>query len=332
LGLIVIGDRLLKILSLQGIKFSFKEKQVFYGQVEAIKIDNVNIKSITNDEIIAYTTINMQDSNANYFPMSDIGVKNFLITETSGSVTQEVDILKVESLAFSGRKFNLIVMIDCSSSMKEKLDESKKIVKKLLSKISGLKPNVAIYKITGENSEKGWLIDDIWAKPDLFLKETDNPIDNIKAEGKTPLWSSIEEALNVADKRTIIGNKMIICLTDGKNYPENADEFNVLLKKITSLNIPILSVKFGAGDENMEKISTKSGAGGKDVGYFDNTSIKTLENVFDRIADIVTKTYTVFWKPIFKQGDGEVSVNLQVSFKNRNDELKEGKYSFTYLI
>lgn len=340
LGLIEVSERILKLL-LSLMKQFFKGAKIFYGTAKDIKIDRVKIESVSIEEVVVCAIINIIDENKNYFPIEELVPDNFLVTESLNQVTNTAKIDKVIPFNVSNTKLRMILLIDCSGSMKsnEKLNKSKEAAIQMiheLSKFENLDYQIMIYKITDEN---GGFIDNngFWFKandPSLPLK-----IRSLKAEGATPLWDSLNKVINFVCQPNIDGYKIIVCLTDGKNEIqglteelENA-EFETLRDIVQNSEIPIISIGFGQEDySKMIQLSMISGAGSSGVGSFVGVSPKDLKGIFDNIVFSITKAYRIYWKPTFREKDKTINVNLGISFKTKKGDTKLDNSKFTYKL
>lgn len=337
LGLIEIGGRILKIL-LSLIKRFFKMSKIFYGKTEKLTIDRLKIESVKENEIVVCATINTIDSNQNYFPIGDLKSENVVIREKIDKIENVANVKNIISFGDSCVNLNIILLIDCSRSMKgDKLEKSKDAAIQLINDLSKFKTitcQVIVYKVT---DQQGGYIDDKWF--DINDHTLLNKIRELQADGGTPLWDSIEETINLACDSSVVGYKMIVCLTDGKNEVrgkntgEQKSQFNKLRDRITTTNIPLFSIGFGNEDyKEMIELSMLSGAGKRGIGYFIGVFPKDLKGIFDDIIFSITKSYRIFWKPTFDTQDKDIDVDLEVSFVTKKGDMKKDRYRFKYKI
>lgn len=331
LGLIEIGGRILRILLSEA-------SRIFYGETDGLTIDRLMVESVSDEEIIVCATINTIDSDKNYFPIETLRPGDFIVTEKLGRIEYTAEIKNIIHFGDSNINLNIIFLIDCSGSMEKdsKLEKSKDAVIQLLNKLSKfetLKCKIIIYKITDEN---GGCLDNRWFK----IKDPTLPkkIEKLEAIGNTPLWNSIEHAMDIACDPDVIGYKMIVCLTDGINKVPNNNNgqeevFDKLMNRVKTSNIPIVSIGFGNEDyKKMAELSHQSGAGGKGIGFFIGIPPKDLKKIFDDIIYSITTSYRIFWKPTFNRKNRIINVVLEASYITRKEERKKCKVDFEYEI
>lgn len=338
LGLIEIGGRILRIL-LSLIKRFFKASRIFYGETEGLTIDRLKVESVSEEEIIVCATINTIDSNKNYFPIETLKSDNFIITETLEGIENIANIKNIIAFGASHTNLNIILLIDCSTSMGggSKLEKSKDAAIQLLNELSKFKTlncQVVIYKITDKN---GGYIDNMWFN--INDSTLPNKIRELQADGWTPLWNSIDNAMDLACDPKVIGYKMIVCLTDGLNDEQGQSKdlqnakFIKLKNRVLASDIHIVSIGLGMEDyKEMIELSTLSGAGGKNKGYFIGISAKDLKGIFDDIIFSITKSYRIFWKPTFNNKNRIIDVDLDTSFITQKGDIKKDKFKFKYKI
>lgn len=226
-------------------------------------------------------------------------------------------------------QLNLILMIDCSTSMKDelKLEKSKEAAINFLQRINSLDNlicKVVLYRISSE--QQGFVAAKWFDSSDLELYQQ---IQNLQIAGVTPLFRSLLHTLDLAS-RVQQGNTMIICLTDGESTEEDLSVNNVL-EPIKNTQVPIISIGFGKEAYTaMIQISELSGAGKSGAGYFIGVEPNEINRIFEDISDSIACSYRISWMPGF-ENQNEVNLKLRVMYRDGEGIVHQDVYEIVHI-
>lgn len=323
-GLNITGSKILKLLLIKR-KQVFQRKRVFYQGVESVAIERPNFHPKKEDNLLELdATIFMVDVNGNSFPLDNLTVDNFAIEESLGLETNIIKPSKVDKATKGKKQLNLIMMIDCSTSMKEdlKLEKSKEAAIKFLQRINDLDNlvcKVVLYCISSE--QQGFVASKWFDSTELELYQH---IQNLQIAGGTPLFSSLKDTLDLAS-RVQQGNTMIICLTDGESAGENLT-LEDIIESVKNVRVPIISIGFGnEAYTSMIQISERSGAGGAGAGYFIGAEPHEINRIFEDISDSIACSYRISWMPGFENQE-QVDLKLRVIYKDKDGKEHHDVY------
>lgn len=327
-GLSITGSKILKLLLVKR-KQIFQKNRVFYQGVRSVAIERTNFHPNKEENRLELdATIFMVDINGNSFPLDNLTVDNFTIEESLGLETNIIKPSKVDKVTQGKTQLNLILMIDCSNSMKDdlKLEKSKEAAIKFLQRINDLDNLVCKAVLYCISSEKQGFIASKWFdSKDLELYQH---IQNLQIAGGTPLFSSLKETLDLAG-RVQQGNTMIICLTDGESAGENL-QLEDIIELVKKLSVPIISIGFGnEAYTAMKQISELSGAGGLGAGYFIGAQPHEINRIFEDISESIACSYRISWVPKFENQD-EVDLKLRVIYKDGEGEEHQDVYEILW--
>ena len=162
----------------------------------------------------------------------------------------------------------------------------------------------------------------IWSDHiDVFTEQ----LKGIVASDSTPLWSSIELAINEISKFSK-GYKNIIFVTDGLNNVGDTTDQRIaeIIRLAKQNNVNIYGIAYGDGDgvnvEQIEKIAVGTGAGGENVGYFINVDAEEIgiNVVYSEIVRNIVNAYRVSWKPTGASTGQKVDVHINLTYEYQN--------------
>jgi len=189
-----------------------------------------------------------------------------------------------------------------------------------MKKLESINCKILVYRLSSEN--RGF-IEEKWSSIDTQLESL---IESLQIGGRTPLFSSLKEAIEKAKSMDQNDKNMIVCLTDGKSEGEEI-KFEDIAKDVEESDIPVISIGFGEQDySDMMKISNLSGAGKNGKGYFIRANPEEISKIFEQLALDVASTYQIYWASKIEQQDG-IKIKIIVKYKDEDgkmhtDELK----------
>lgn len=294
------------------------------------------------EEITLYTIIkSLQDSGNR--PLEGLTIGNFSVLEQYRGIQKKAEILDLKALQASS--LNIVLVIDVSGSMESHIGQVQTAIKRFIQEVKSIHDRgsasgkMAVLLVKGESASLTNFLkphgQSIWLSfDDQNLNSIVNHLDQLKAEGNTPLYDSLRLAAEQLTKLDESSYNVIVCLSDGEdNRSRNGiEDISIVSQK---LQVPIFSVAYSNTLENSLKlkqftdISRDSGAGGENVGSFINSEISQLQNLFSRIAGSIEKAYELRWKTKSNVGD-DVKVVIQVSYEGRRNLFStEIKKSYT---
>lgn len=323
----IIGSKILKILLVRK-KLFFLTNKILYPDIDSISIrKQESIPSKKGGEFSTEASILIKDINGNIFPLSTLSENNFIIEESLGFRKYKIKPDKVIRLYQGKINLNLILMIDCSTSMKteNKIEKGKLAAidfLKRIKKLDSINCKVALYRISSVN--QGFIHQD-WLLIDDHLE---NLIKNLQPGGNTPLFSSLSEAIKKAKSMNNNDRNMIVCLTDGKSEGEKI-KLEEISKDVKITQIPIISIGFGEEDYSaMKHISSLSGAGENGKGYFIRAKPEDISKVFEELAMSIASMYQISWtSKIGNQKD--VRLKIVVTFKDEDGKKHRDVFEVT---
>jgi len=222
---------------------------------------NLRNKSTIREEILSYHLDDSQevevlqvvvpavvtDRRGNY--VSDLTKEDFVIVEDG--IEQEISYFSK-----SGRStFHLVLLIDISSSMRDKIQKVKEVAKKFLRQLMSRGDKAIIVFFNHEVFEDSDFTGDI--------NELDNALSIAIPFGATALYDAI--AYSVKLMKSIIGHNIIILLSDGEDNSSAIDPYT-LMNIVERSNSVIYSIgkkeymnTFDQYQEILQKISVSSG-------------------------------------------------------------------------
>lgn len=316
ISIIDLGKRILSILNTYA-KILFNKKRKFWGNPKNIKIDRSKIEEVSLDNITLFTTISVSDANNNYFPLDNIGVENFTIYERCGNEERKAKVSKIVALEDTQTRILITLALDCSGSMHDngKIEKSKEAVIALLKELeeySNLECSVGLYFITTKT--QGYAGDKFYSKNEFG--ELMKIVNNIKAEGKTPLWESLSLIVDNYATQIDNGYQIIICLSDGLDSNQTKITYNIVKSKVIKAKIPFIFIGYGEENySNMIELAEQSGAGQMGIGHFIKVMPNEIERIFEDIARSIRKSYKIYWKPTFKEHKKNIDVRVKIRYK-----------------
>ena len=126
-----------------------------------------------------------------------------------------------------------------------------------------------------------------------------------------------------------IGYRAIICLTDGQDTISANINYDGIIQRFNSANVPMFSVCYGNASDyvKLANLSKVSGAGDEGVGSFIDYKYESLPNIFKDIGDSIIASYVISWLSDTTNiaTEGKVIVNVDVKY-NSFEASFEGSY------
>jgi Mg-chelatase subunit ChlD len=304
---------------------------------------------VSQDKIIAWTTIKLMDKYGKESYIEDISPRNFTILETHNKKTRTATIYNLEHTE-KERSVKAILLIDNSGSMKEpsgvarsakseytKMQIAKKAAVDFVGLTQAEATNIAVLPFAGEKTSRDSFIKapdgQIWwsRSQASTLKKS---ISALQADGNTPLWEAIDVALEQYRNLSDASYNVIICLTDGQNTKERIPYFH-LLEKVGQKHIPIYTLGYGTHEKLNEKelieLAIESGAGKQGMGSFIRLHPKDWVDKLKEIRTNITKLYEISWAPTVTTIGAQVSVKIKIEYKIQ-EERYEKEYPLSYVF
>jgi Ca-activated chloride channel family protein len=208
---------------------------------------------------------------------------DFILTEDG--VEQEIS-----HFSTGGKStFHLVMVVDISSSMKDKIAHVKEVAKLFLKELLQKDDKAIIVFFNHDVFEDSDFTSDI--------NELDNSLSIAFPFGATALYDAI--AYSVKLLKSIIGQNIIIIFSDGEDNSSAIDPYT-LMKIVERSNSVIYSI--GTGDDSerfynqyqelLEKISTSSGG----MTFFYN-DLSDIEKLYKKIRQDIRAKYVIQFSP-----------------------------------
>jgi hypothetical protein len=333
--LIEVGKRILKIL--------INNFYGFLGKTESQErnIKNINVKINHNDkskgngkngeyEIVA--DITRVDNNDRHVPLEYLDASNVSIVENGRTIRPQ----KVSYLGNKQSKFNILFLIDDSTSMEDGNKDFNKVKDQLIKLIEILKrhtnfdTSIGITTLTNPKKSAANFPLDKWYNLNTDYDEIMEKINAIKLQDETsgfgtPLFHSINECYKEIEEQiqnTSAETNLVVVLSDGEDTnhdtkQENIEKLNASIPKL-NCQLKFIGYEWTPTSEIID-IVKRSGAGGKGLGYFCNIKDEELEQVFNDILQSVLKRYRISWRTYFPNGKG-VTRTIRVNYKGKKSE------------
>ncbi|MCK4761142.1 MAG: VWA domain-containing protein [Candidatus Aminicenantes bacterium] len=222
----------------------------------------------------------VMDQKGNY--VSGLKKEDFILLEDG--VAQDIDYFTI-----SGRtKFNLVLLIDISSSMKNKIGKVKEAARLFLEQLLSKNDRAIIV----------FFNHDVFEDTD-FTNNIDELFNSISVAfpfGATALYDAIAYCIKLL--KSITGRNIIILFSDGEDNSSYIDPYT-LIKKAEKSNSVIYSIgkKLGAYEDSqyqdlLRKISSSSGGM---TFFFDK--VEDIEKVYRRIRQDIRAQYILQFSP-----------------------------------
>lgn len=274
----------------------------------------VNLKNHTTlrEEILSYHLDDSQevevlqvvvpvvvtDRNGNY--VSDLDKDDFVIIEDG--VEQEISYFSK-----SGKStFHLVLLIDISSSMRDKIRKVKEVAKQFLRQLLSKGDKAIIVFFNHEVFEDSDFTSDIG--------ELDNALSIAIPFGATALYDAV--AYSVKLMKGIIGHNIIILLSDGEDNSSAIDPYT-LLNIVERSNSVIYSIgkkeymnSYDQYQEILQKISVSSGG----MTFFPD-DVDEVHKVYEKIRRDIKAKFLLRFSPKDKQKHNRFR-KIEVKVKN----------------
>ncbi len=187
-------------------------------------------------------------------------------------------------------KINFMIALDRSGSMIPVMDQAKNATKEFI----GLLP---------ENSETALMAFD--TEIDVlknFTSDRDElsaAIDRIKAEGSTPLYDTVVEAINILSSREEL--KFLVLITDGvdANYSDTAfgskNKLSDAIRLAREKGIPVLTIGIGTEIDEFSLGTLALSTGGV---FLSSPTIDELKTSFEKLLELFRSSYVLRYKYI----------------------------------
>jgi VWFA-related protein len=208
-------------------------------------------------------------------------------------------ILKVVSADQKGAPLEVVLVIDCSSSMTPAMDDMKKAASSF---IDYLAPQDKVAILSFSNI---YYLNCDFTSDKEALKSA---IDKLKPIGGTSLYLSVNEAVSMFGKKEE-ANRAVIALTDGRNNGPGTVEN--CIEESRKANIPVFTIGLGP-DVDPDSLNLLAGSTG---GIYKNAPASSdLEEVYKLMGDQLKKQYWVEYKASPEHWP-KTSVNASIRLK-----------------
>lgn len=307
---------------------------------EILTFSNMQIHVTENGDVTLRTVVN-SFLNGNRKPLKVLTPNDFFIVEKFGSESKQAVLLQAKP---HNSPTQIVILIDVSGSMNEstsmlngsgtplsKVDVAKNavlvfindLINSDISSINGQPSYVAflpfssngVYFLERTNGE-------IWF-PTLpeSRDEVVHAILSLSTDGQTPMYDAVSHAINVLQSSNDSRYKLIFCLTDGIDTSSNITLDNLTMK-LRDSNIPVVSVGYGVdqgvNEAVLNSVSTASGAGNKNVGYFTNVAPQDLSQIFRGLLSDLNNIYEIRWKSSFPSPGSRVNATISATYVSVN--------------
>jgi Ca-activated chloride channel family protein len=291
------------------IKFNFGQMPK-NQKLEALV--NLKNKTTIREEILSYHLDDSQevevlqvvvpavvtDRRGNY--VSDLSKDDFVIVEDG--VEQEISYFSK-----SGRStFHLVLLIDISSSMRDKIQKVKEVAKQFLRQLMSKGDKAIIVFFNHEVFEDSDFTSDIG--------ELDNALSIAIPFGATALYDAV--AYSVKLMKSIIGHNIIILLSDGEDNSSAIDPYT-LMNIVERSNSVIYSIgkkeymnTFDQYQEILRKISVSSGG----MTFFLD-DVDEVRKVYEKIRRDIKAKFLIRFSPKDKEKRNRFR-KIEVKIKN----------------
>ncbi|MDO4634067.1 MAG: VWA domain-containing protein [Eubacteriales bacterium] len=146
---------------------------------------------------------------------------------------------------------------------------------------------------------------------------------------KTYLYQGLTNALNTYEKqdKSLPERKAIIVFSDGMDDSDGADSEDQVIKKMSSVHVPIYAVGMQGNDSSATLKSLSNMArtsGGAMFSYSEYTAAEAL----DGVADFISQTYCLHVQPTVSQLNKNSSSNWVVQFNDSTITIESPIYTF----
>jgi VWFA-related protein len=243
----------------------------FVRSYEADDFQTVNVMQVVVPLVVT-------DRRGNYIP--GLKKEDFTILEDG----QEQN---VSYFSTSGKsRFHLALLIDISSSMKDKIAEVKQVARTFLKQLMRKEDKAIILFFNHDVFEDSEFTNDI--------SELDSSLSVAMPFGATALYDAV--AYTAKMFKSIIGQNIIILFSDGEDNSSTIDPYT-LMKIVERSNSMIYSIGRGMDvytqyQDLLKKISTSSGGM---TFFFDD--VKDLEKLYNKIRNDIRAKYVLQFAP-----------------------------------
>ena len=241
----------------------------------------------------------VQDRRGNY--VSNLKQEDFVLLEDG--VEQNIS-----SFSKSGKsKFHLVLLIDISASMKDKILKVKKVAKQFLRELMGKNDEAMVVFFNHEVFEDSDFTGEI--------DELDNALSVAFPYGATALYDAI--AYSVKIMKSIIGHNIIILFSDGEDNSSAIDPYT-LINMVERSNSVIYSIGkknymdgYDQYQELLKKISVSSGG----MTFFLD-DVDEVQKIYGKIRQDIQAKFLLRFSPKNKKKRNRFR-HIQVKLKNK---------------
>ena len=252
----------------------------------------------------------VMDKRGNY--ISDLKKEDFEIIEDG--VPQEISYFSK-----SGKStFHLVLLIDISASMRDKISRVKEVAKQFLRQLMTREDKAIIVFFNHEVFEDSEFTSDI--------DELDNALSIALPFGATALYDAI--AYSVKLMKSIIGHNIIILFSDGEDNSSAIDPYT-LINIVERSNSVIYSIgkkqymdSYDQYQELLRKISLSSGG----ITFFLD-DVEEVRKIYEKIRKDIQAKYLLRFSPKEKERRNRFR-KITVKLKNKNYKVRTMKGYF----
>ncbi len=241
------------------------------------------------------------DKHGNY--VKGLTKENFQLFENG----KAVEISYLNLLGKGKSNFRLILLIDISSSMKNKMDYIKDAAKMFLNDLMQKNDKAIVVFFNHE------VIEDTDFSTDI--NELVNSISLAFPFGATSLYDAIAHCINLV--KGVVGRNIIVVFSDGEDNSSFIDPYT-LMKKAEKSNTEIYSIgkrtySLSSDDQYktlLEKIAKSSGG----ISFFFD-HVREIKKVYKKIRNDIQAKYLLYFSPEKK---GKIKTFRKISIKLKN--------------
>jgi Ca-activated chloride channel family protein len=263
-------------------------------EIKSFPIDDAQEVDVTQILVPVVVT----DANGNY--VSDLKKEDFILTEDNKTQV-------INNFSTSGKnEFHLALLIDISSSMKDKIGEVKEAAKKFVQELLFKKDKAIVVFFNHEVFED--------TEFSSSVAELCNSISTAFPFGATALYDAVGYCIKLF--KGIPGLNIIIIMSDGEDNSSYLDAFT-LIKKAERSNTVIYAIgkrNASFSDEYQEILRKLSQSSGGMLFFIDDSS--EIQKIYELIRRDIRAEYILEFSPT-KNGKTKRYRQISVKLKNK---------------